>query len=136
MLAAVRIKNLMAIQLPLKRGLSLHSRTELGSYFMWAAQSLQSCLTLCDPMDYSPPGSSVHGILQTRIPEWVVISSSRGSSRQGSNQHLLCLLHWQATREALIYILKILKKLLQLTLFVPCFPRVCRYILIMWVRDI
>ena len=41
----------------------------------------QSCLTLCDPMDYSPPGSSVHGILQERIPEWVVIPFSRGSSQ-------------------------------------------------------
>ena len=39
-----------------------------------------SCLTLCDHMDYSPPGSSVHGILQARILEWVAISSSRGSS--------------------------------------------------------
>ena len=36
--------------------------------------------TLCDPMDCSPPGSSVHGILQARIREWVAISSSRGSS--------------------------------------------------------
>ena len=41
----------------------------------------QSCLTLCDPMDCSPPGSSLHGILQARILEWVAISSSRGSSR-------------------------------------------------------
>ena len=41
----------------------------------------QSCLTLCDPKDYSPPGSSVHGILQTRILEWVAISFSRGSSQ-------------------------------------------------------
>ena len=40
----------------------------------------QSCLTLCDPMDCSPPGSSVHGILQARVLEWVVISFSRGSS--------------------------------------------------------
>ena len=39
----------------------------------------QSCLTLCDPMDYSPPGSSVHGIFQARILEWVAISFSRGS---------------------------------------------------------
>ena len=38
--------------------------------------SLQSCLTLCDPMDCSPPGSSVHGILQARTLEWVVISLS------------------------------------------------------------
>ena len=40
----------------------------------------QSCLTLCDPLDYSLPGSSVHGILQARILEWVAISFSRGSS--------------------------------------------------------
>ena len=42
----------------------------------------QSCLPLCDPMDYSPPGSSVHGIFQARILEWVAISYSRGSSRR------------------------------------------------------
>ena len=36
----------------------------------------QSCPTLCDPMDYSPSGSSVHGILQARILEWVAISLS------------------------------------------------------------
>ena len=41
----------------------------------------QSCLTLCNPMDNSPPGSSVHGIFQARILEWVVMSSSRGSSQ-------------------------------------------------------
>ena len=40
----------------------------------------QSCLTLCDPMDCSPPGSSIHGIFQARILEWVAISFSRGSS--------------------------------------------------------
>ena len=46
--------------------------------------------TLCDPMDCSLPGSSVHGILQARILEWVAISFSRGSSRtQGSNSGLL-----------------------------------------------
>ena len=39
------------------------------------------CLTLCDPMDWSLPGSSVHGILQARILEWVVMLFSRGSSR-------------------------------------------------------
>ena len=37
------------------------------------AKSLQSCPTLCDPMDHSPPGSSIHGILQARILEWVAI---------------------------------------------------------------
>ena len=40
----------------------------------------QSCLILCNPKDYSPPGSSVHGILQARILEWVVIPFSRISS--------------------------------------------------------
>ena len=41
------------------------------------AKALQSCPTHCDPMDYSPPGSSVHGILQARILEWVAISFSK-----------------------------------------------------------
>ena len=43
-------------------------------------QSRQSCPTLCDSMDCSPPGSFVHGILQARTLEWVAISSSRRSS--------------------------------------------------------
>ena len=47
--------------------------------FMWA-KSLQSCLTLWDPMDCSSSGSSVHWFLQARILEWVVTSSSRGPS--------------------------------------------------------
>ena len=41
----------------------------------------QSCPSLCDPMDRSPPGSSVLGIFQTRILEWIAISSSKGSSQ-------------------------------------------------------
>ena len=41
----------------------------------------QSCLTICDPMDCSPSGYSDHGILQTRILEWIAISFSRGSSQ-------------------------------------------------------
>ena len=41
----------------------------------------QSCPTLCDPIDCSPPGSSVHGIFQARVLEWVAISFSRGSSQ-------------------------------------------------------
>ena len=40
------------------------------------AKSLQLCLTLCDPMDCSPPGSSVHGILQARILEWIAMPFS------------------------------------------------------------
>ena len=41
----------------------------------------QSCLTLCDAVDCSPPGSSISGILQARIPEWVATSFSRGASQ-------------------------------------------------------
>ena len=41
-----------------------------------AAKSLQSCLTLCDPIDVSPPGSPVAGILQARTLEWIAISFS------------------------------------------------------------
>ena len=48
----------------------------------------QSCPTLCDPMDCSLPGSSVHGILQARILEWVATPFSRESSRQGAQQFL------------------------------------------------
>ena len=54
----------------------------------------QFCSTLCDPMECSPPGSSVRGILQASILEWVATSSSRGIFlTQGSK---LCLLPWQA----------------------------------------
>ena len=44
----------------------------------------QSCLTLCDPMDYSLPGFSVNRILQARILEWIAIPSSRGTSQPRS----------------------------------------------------
>ena len=58
----------------------------------------QSCVTLCCPMDCSPPGSSVLGICQARVLEWVAISYSgeRGIFlTQESSPRLLCLLHWQ-----------------------------------------
>ena len=47
------------------------------------AKSLQSCLTLCNPMDCSPPCSFVHGILQARILEWIATSSSRDLPKPG-----------------------------------------------------
>ena len=55
----------------------------------------QSCPALCNPLDCSSPGSSVHGIFQARILKWVATSSSRGFSRPRLNSHLLCFLHWQ-----------------------------------------
>ena len=64
----------------------------------------QSCLTLCDPTDGSPPGSSVHGILQARILGWVAIFFSRGSSWFKDQTQVSCMSGrfftvW-ATREA------------------------------------
>ena len=51
----------------------------------------QLCLTLCDPMYYSPPGSPVHGILQARILEWVVIPFSRGFSQPRDLTQVSCI---------------------------------------------
>ena len=71
---------------------------------MWA-QSLESCLTLCEPVDYSLPVFSVHGILQVRILEWVAMLSSRGSTPP---RNLTCSLiaqlvkNWPAKKETLI----------------------------------
>ena len=47
------------------------------------ARSFQSCLTLCNPVDYSPLGSSLHGILQARLLEWVAMPSSRDLPNPG-----------------------------------------------------
>ena len=59
-------------------------------YFVCVCVHAQSCPTLCDLMDCSLPGSSVHEISQARIPEWVAISSSRVSSQlRELNFHLL-----------------------------------------------
>ena len=61
------------------------------------AKLTQSCPALCDHIDCSLPRSSVHGILQARILEWVTLLLLQGIfPTQGSNLHLLCLLHWQA----------------------------------------
>ena len=66
----------------------------------------QSCPTLCNPMDCSPPGSSVHGTLQARILEWLAISSSRGSSQPGDRIQVSCIAGGffpiRATRQALV----------------------------------
>ena len=56
-----------------------------------ATKSRQSCLTLCDPIDGSPPGSSVPGILQARILEWVAISFSNACMHSKSLQSCLTL---------------------------------------------
>ena len=67
-------------------------------------KAAQLCLILCDPMDCSLPGSSIHGILQARILEWVAISFSRGSSQPRNGTQVFRIagrlfMIW-ATREA------------------------------------
>ena len=54
-------------------------------------KSLQSCSTLCNPMDRSLPGSSVHGILQARILEWDAVTSSEGSSQHRDGTQVSCI---------------------------------------------
>ena len=58
----------------------------LLNYWGCVCLVVQLCPTLCDPRDWNPPGSPVHGILQERMLEWVAISSSRGSSWPGQGQ--------------------------------------------------
>ena len=75
--------------------------------FLKWSEVVQSCLTLCNPMDCSLSGSSVHGIFQARVLEWVAISFSRGSS-QPRNWTWVSLIAGRrftiwATREALSY---------------------------------
>ena len=71
--------------------LDKRSRNEQGSENV-RALVFQLCWTPCDPVDYSLPGSSVHGILQARILEWVVIPFSRGSSQNKEGVHRYYLL--------------------------------------------
>ena len=72
-----------------------------------AVRSCSVCLALCDPMDCSPPASSVHGILRARIPEWVAVSSFRGSFQPKNWNQVFCIaggfLTIWATREAQEY---------------------------------
>ena len=56
-----------------------------------AAKSLQSCPTLCDPIDGSPQGSPVPGILQARLLEWVAMPSSRGSCKPQNRTQISCI---------------------------------------------
>ena len=60
---------------------SFRTSKNIHFFLCVCTQSLQSCLSLGNPMDYSLPGSSVHEILQARILEWVAISFSMGFSR-------------------------------------------------------
>ena len=88
------------------------------------APLLQSCLTVCDPKDYSPAGSSVHGILQARILEWAAMPPPGDLPNPGIE--LLHLLHWQMGSLLLVPPGKPLRPFSSLTrdwTFPPCFGR-------------
>ena len=69
-------------QIQLKENQLSGSLTDMAVGRMYVhAQLLQSCPSLCNPIDCNPPGSSVHGVLQARILEWVAMPSSRESSQ-------------------------------------------------------
>ena len=72
-LMSQKVKNPLAVRENWIRSLDREDPLEAAAA---AAKSLQSCLTLCGPIDGSPPGSPVPGILQARSPEWVAISFS------------------------------------------------------------
>ena len=72
------------------------------AYRDYACACAQLCLILCDPINCSPPGSSVRGIFQERIGEWVAISFSRGSSQPRDGTHVFwdsCTGGWVLTSE-------------------------------------
>ena len=82
-------------------GLGLDSSSQSSG--ISACSVVQPCLTLCNPMDYRPPGSSVYGSSQARILEWVVVSFSRRPSQPRNQTHISCvswfsrqiLYHWE-----------------------------------------
>ena len=71
--------------------LKVNSCTAQGSVSTDVCAQSQSCPTLCNPLDCRPPRSSVHGILQTRILEWVAMPSSRGSSHPRHRTQVSCV---------------------------------------------
>ena len=85
-----------------RKGSRVLRRSRKGSFFPRGAPSscwvgfmmyvrAQACLTLCDPMDCSPPSFSVHGIFQARILEWVAIFFSKGSSHPRGRTSVSCI---------------------------------------------
>ena len=70
------------------------ANTILESYIRESTKSIQLCPTVCNPMDCSLPGTSVHGFLQARILEWVAMFFSRASPRPRDRIHVSCTGRW------------------------------------------
>ena len=71
--------------------LCLHIPIISSTHLSYACVCAQLCLAICDLMDCSPPGSSVHGILQARILKWVSMPSSRASSQPRDRTYISCV---------------------------------------------
>ena len=111
LISPIFLKSFLVFPIVLFSSTSLHCAFKKASlslldiqYSLKWSEVTQSCPTLCDPMDCSLPGFSVHGIFQARVPEWVAFSFSRGSSwsrdrTQVSHIAGICFTLW-ATREA------------------------------------
>ena len=104
-------KELLLYQVSLKVKLTVssaleHTRPNIPSI---CPKSLHSCPTLCDPMDHSPPVSSIHGILQAGVLEWVAFSFSRGYSQPRDQTFVSHLLHYQMGSLPLVPILVSIK---------------------------
>ena len=84
----------------LERGCSYSHRAQGHRVMLCYAKSLQSCPTLCDPIDGSPPGSPVPGILQARILEWGAISFSNACMLSCFSRAQLCATPWRAAHQA------------------------------------
>ena len=84
--------------------MSAAHQSNFSSYEWSEVLVTQLCPTLCDSMDYSLPGSSVLGILQARILEWVAISLSRGSSQFRNRTQVSCVVGRFFTVWAIIYV--------------------------------
>ena len=72
------------------RDTAIGRNSNLNAFCVCVCSVMQSCLTVCDPMVCGPPDSSVYGIFQARILEWVAISYSRGSSPPRDQTHVSC----------------------------------------------
>ena len=101
-----------------------------GMGLLWAnilkseSEVAQSCLTLCDPMDCSLPGSSVHGIFQAILLEWIAISFSRGYSQPRYQTRVSCIVDRCFTVWATREINRILKRSLKVDFNTLCSLRV------------
>ena len=88
----------------------LHSPTLTSIHAAAAAKSLQSCPTLCDPMDCSPPGPSVHRILQARVLEWVAIAFSHPYMTTGKT---IALTRWTFVGKVMSLFFNMLSRLVK-----------------------